>query len=77
MSHPVPETLYRIAAAAGCGSAAILLVNAAKRSEVIPTSAFTQLVAPPSHRSWRWLSSLPSTSPSVAAPASSASSRTY
>jgi hypothetical protein len=46
MSHPVPETLYRIAAAAGCGSAAILLVNAAKRSEVIPTSAFTQLVAP-------------------------------
>jgi hypothetical protein len=46
MSHPVPATLYRIAAAAGCGSAAILLVNAAKRAEVIPTSAFTQLVAP-------------------------------
>jgi hypothetical protein len=46
MSHPVPATLYRIAAAAGCGSAAILLVNAAKRAEVIPTSAVTQLVAP-------------------------------
>jgi hypothetical protein len=46
MSHPVPATLYRIAAAAGCGSAAILLINAAKRAEVIPTSAFTQLVAP-------------------------------
>lgn len=46
MSHPVPSTLYRIAAAAGCGSAAILLVNAAKRAEVIPTSAFTQLIAP-------------------------------
>jgi hypothetical protein len=47
MSHPVPATLYRIAAAAGCGSAAILLINAAKRAEIIPTSAFTQLVAPP------------------------------
>jgi hypothetical protein len=46
MSHPVPATLYRIAAAAGCGSAAILLVNAAKRAEVIATSALTQLVAP-------------------------------
>src|SRR6476469_3098270 len=46
MSHPVPARLYRIAAAAGCGSAAILLINAAKRAEVIPTSAFTQLVAP-------------------------------
>jgi hypothetical protein len=46
MSHPVPATLYRIAAVAGCGSAAILLVNAAKRAEVIPTSPFTQLVAP-------------------------------
>jgi hypothetical protein len=46
MSHPVPATLYRIGAAAGCGSAAILLINAAKRAEVIPTSAFTQLVAP-------------------------------
>jgi len=46
MSHPVPATLYRIAAAAGCGSAFVLLINAAKRAEVIPTSAFTQLVAP-------------------------------
>jgi hypothetical protein len=46
MSHPVPATLYRIGAIAGGGSAAILLVNAAKRAEVIPTSAFTQLVAP-------------------------------
>jgi hypothetical protein len=39
-------TLYRIAAAAGLGSALVLLINAAKRAEVIPTSAFTQLVAP-------------------------------
>ncbi len=46
MSHPVPATLYRIAAASGCGSAAVLLINAAKRAEVIPTSAFTQLIAP-------------------------------
>lgn len=46
MSHPLPGTLYRIGAVAGCGSAVILLINAAKRAEVIPTSAFTQLVAP-------------------------------
>jgi hypothetical protein len=46
MSHPIPATLYRIAAIAGGGSAVILLINAAKRAEVIPTSAFTQLVAP-------------------------------
>jgi hypothetical protein len=46
MSHPVPATLYRIAAAAGFGSALVLLINAAKRAEVIPTSALTQLVAP-------------------------------
>jgi hypothetical protein len=46
MSRPIPATLYRIAAAAGCGSAVVLLVNAAKRAEVIPTSAFTQLIAP-------------------------------
>jgi hypothetical protein len=39
-------TLYRVAAAAGCGSAVVLLINAAKRAEVIPTSAFTQLIAP-------------------------------
>ena len=46
MSHPAPTTLYRIAAAAGCGSAVVLLINAAKRAEVIPTTTFTQLVAP-------------------------------
>jgi hypothetical protein len=46
MSHPVPATLYRIAAVAGCGSAVILLINAAKRAEIIPTTAFTQLIAP-------------------------------
>jgi len=42
----MPSTLQRIAAVAGGGSAAILLINAAKRAEVIPTTAFTQLVAP-------------------------------
>src|SRR5215207_3097088 len=46
MSHPVPSTLYRIAAAAGVGSAAVLLINAAKRAEIISTSGFTQLIAP-------------------------------
>ena len=46
MSYPSPATLYRAAAAAGGGSAVILLINAAKRAEVIPTTAFTQLVAP-------------------------------
>jgi len=46
MSHPVPATLYRIAAVAGCGSAVVLLINAAKRAELIPTTAVTQLVAP-------------------------------
>lgn len=46
MSQPVPATLYRIGAAAGVGSGVILLINAAKRAEIIPTSAFTQLVAP-------------------------------
>ena len=46
MSHTFPATLYRVAAAAGCGSAVVLLINAAKRAEVIPTSAFTQLIAP-------------------------------
>jgi hypothetical protein len=46
MSHPVPATLYRIAATAGGGSAVVLLINAAKRAEVIPTSALTQLIAP-------------------------------
>ena len=46
MSNPVPATLYRIAAVAGCGSAAVLLLNAAKRAQLIPSSSFTQLLAP-------------------------------
>jgi hypothetical protein len=46
MSFPAPSALYRGAATAGAGSALILLVNAAKRAEVISTTAFTQLVAP-------------------------------
>jgi hypothetical protein len=46
MNTVAPATLYRIAAIAGFGSAVVLLINAAKRAEVIPTSAFTQLVAP-------------------------------
>lgn len=46
MAFPVPATLYRGAAMAGVGSAVVLLINAAKRAELIPTSAFTQLVAP-------------------------------
>ena len=46
MSQLVPATLYRIGAVAGFGSGVILLINAAKRAEIIPTSAFTQLVAP-------------------------------
>lgn len=39
-------TLYRLAAAAGMGSAVILLVNAAKRGSLIPASDLTQLLAP-------------------------------
>ena len=46
MPHPSLATLHRIGAVAGGGTATILLVNAAKRAEVIPTSPFTQLVAP-------------------------------
>jgi hypothetical protein len=46
MSHLIPATLYRVAAVAGGGSAVILLINAAKRAEVISTSPFTQLIAP-------------------------------
>ena len=42
----MPATLYRAAAVAGVGSAVVLFVNAAKRAEVISTTAFTQLVAP-------------------------------
>jgi len=39
-------TLYRLASIAGVGSALILLVNAAKRSALIPTTDLTQLLAP-------------------------------
>ncbi len=38
--------LYRLAAAAGLGSALVLLVNAAKRSGLIATTDLTQLLAP-------------------------------
>src|SRR3954447_24724734 len=46
MTQFIPTKLYRLGAAAGLGTAAILLINAAKRADVIPTSTFTQLVAP-------------------------------
>jgi hypothetical protein len=42
----LPAVLIKIFAFAGFFSAAILLVNAAKRAGVIPPSPFTQLVAP-------------------------------
>ena len=42
----LPALLIKIFAFAGFLSAAILVVNAAKRAEVIPTSPFTQLAAP-------------------------------
>ncbi|GAB3526767.1 hypothetical protein [Arthrobacter monumenti] len=42
----LPEVLIKIYAIAGLLSAAILIVNAAKRAGVIPTSNFTQLAAP-------------------------------
>ncbi|WP_205484170.1 hypothetical protein [Arthrobacter sp. Alg241-R88] len=42
----LPAVLIRIFAFAGFFSAAILLVNAAKRAGIIPTSPFTQLAAP-------------------------------
>ncbi|MDQ0923423.1 hypothetical protein QF038_001931 [Pseudarthrobacter sp. W1I19] len=42
----LPAALIRIFAFAGFISAAILLVNAAKRAGIIPTSPFTQLAAP-------------------------------
>ena len=43
---PLPAALIRILAYAGFITTAILLVNAAKRAGIIPTSPFTQLVAP-------------------------------
>jgi hypothetical protein len=42
----LPAVFIKIFAIAGLLSAAILLVNAAKRAGVIPTSPFTQLAAP-------------------------------
>lgn len=46
-SAAVPSAvLYRLASIAGLGSALILLVNAAKRSSLIPTSDLTQILAP-------------------------------
>lgn len=42
LSHP----LHRLAGIAGLLSAAVLVVNAVKRAHLIPTSAFTQLLAP-------------------------------
>lgn len=45
-THPPTRTLYRIGALAGVGTALILLVNAAKRADIIPTTALTQLAAP-------------------------------
>jgi hypothetical protein len=42
----LPTLLIKIFAASGFLSAAILLVNAAKRAGIIPTSPFTQLAAP-------------------------------
>jgi hypothetical protein len=42
----LPAVLIKIFAFAGFLSAAILVVNAAKRAGVIPTSPFTQLAAP-------------------------------
>lgn len=41
-----PAELLKISSVAGFLSAAILLVNAAKRAGIIPTSPFTQLAAP-------------------------------
>lgn len=46
--RPTDQTarLFRLAAIAGAGGALILLVNAAKRSALIPASDLTQLLAP-------------------------------
>ena len=46
-SQPVSTAaLYKLASIAGVGSALILLINAAKRASLIPTSDLTQLLAP-------------------------------
>jgi hypothetical protein len=42
----IPAVLIKLFAFAGFVSAAILLINAAKRAGIIPTSPFTQLAAP-------------------------------
>ncbi|GAA4954487.1 hypothetical protein GCM10025331_49760 [Actinoplanes utahensis] len=39
-------SVYRLAGVAGLLSALVLVVNAAKRAQLIPSTAFTQLVAP-------------------------------
>lgn len=39
-------SLYRLAGVAGLISAVVLVVNAAKRAQIVPSSALTQLVAP-------------------------------
>ncbi|HYN97785.1 MAG TPA: hypothetical protein VES42_28430 [Pilimelia sp.] len=41
-----PSTLYRYAGCAGLASAAILLVNAARRADLLPETAFTHAIAP-------------------------------
>jgi hypothetical protein len=42
----IRPVVLRGAALAGVGSAGILLVNAAKRAQILPTTAVTQLIAP-------------------------------
>lgn len=46
MSLPLPRFELRLAAVAGWLSAAIILVNTAKRAELLPTTPVTQLLAP-------------------------------
>lgn len=46
IAAPSNTMLYRLASIAGAGSALILLVNAAKRSALIPASDLTQILAP-------------------------------
>lgn len=43
---PLPRVELRLAAVAGWLSAAIILVNTAKRAELLPTTPVTQLLAP-------------------------------
>jgi hypothetical protein len=46
MTRPLARLELRLAALAGWLSAAIILVNTAKRAEILPTTALTQLLAP-------------------------------